>query len=149
MEQRSKKIYYNYPNLSNFRIVIEHLFTVTDGRDGWTKRSSGCWWKLLQKAMVYVKRFVRSHNGINHMNAWKCLYFTEKTHAFWVFVHHEIGNFKISIINCILVIFWWNANHEIFLGYSKTLEINIYWVFPFRNKTQMWKLKFLRKYLQS
>ena len=31
MEQRNKKIYYKYLNLPNFRIVIEHLFTVTDG----------------------------------------------------------------------------------------------------------------------
>ena len=141
MEQRSK-IYYNYPNLPNFRIVIEHLFTVTDGH----KTSSGCWCKPLQKTMVYVKRFVRSHNGINHINAWKYLD-SQKKHLFRVSVRHEIRNFKITIINCIFVLFWWNANH--FLEYSKTLEINIYWVFPFRNKTQIWKVKFLRKYLQS
>ena len=113
LEQRNKKIYYNYPNLQNFWIVIEHLFTVTNGRDGGHKKSSGCWWQLLRKTMVYVKRFVRSHSRINHVDAWKYLD-SQKKHVFRVSVRHKIGIFKISIINSIFVLFWWNANHETF-----------------------------------
>ena len=75
-------------------LVIEHLFTVTDGH----RKSSGCWWKLLQKKkkkLVYVKRFVRSHNGINHMNDWKYLDSQKKHMYFGCPFRHEIGNFRL------------------------------------------------------
>ena len=38
---------------------------VTDGR----KKHLDVDESFCKKTMVYVKRFVRSHNGINHMNA--------------------------------------------------------------------------------
>ena len=51
--KKQEHIHCNYPNLPNFGIVIEHLFTVTDGRDGWT----------LKIIWMFMKAFAKN-NGL-------------------------------------------------------------------------------------